>query len=772
MVKRAREFSSSNWRSLLLLVVFAIVIGAAALSARQGATVQRMPNWVSNPVTPELTIALMDAPRAAEPVPGIEEENEDHRTYPRPGQETVPTEPPPPQTDALLAQQEAAVKGADRAVQVPVNVAGQAYTFVAPADPSGAVGPSHFVQAINDGSGTRVTIYNKNGTFNAGPFILDSLGLGECATGGGDPVVLYDRLANRWLLSEFADFPSPHLCVYVSTSGDPLGTYWRYDFTAPVFPDYPKYAVWPNAYYATSNEDSPAIYAFDRTQMLAGGVATFQRFEAPSLAAFPFQALTPADLDGNTAPPGGSPGIFMRHRDDEAHNISPNGAVDFLEIWTLAPNFVTPLSSIFSGPTNIAVTSFDSELCGFSSFSCFPQPSGLNPLDPLREVIMYRLQYRNFGTHEALIGNFTVDTNGANRGGIRWFELRRTGGGGWTVYQQGTYSPDAVNRWMGGIAMDGSGNILLTYSVSSASVFPGLRFTGRAAADALGTMTTAETTIMAGTGSNSSVRWGDYHMLTVDPSDDCTFWFTGGYSPTTQWATRIASLKFDGCGGPAITAGGGVVAYGNYVPANAVVDVGERVSVNLTLANGGAATSNLVATLAATGGVTAPSAAQSYGAIATSSSAARQFRFTATGSCGATLTATLSLQDGATSLGTVPFLFTLGCSAGPQTFTDSPLTVTSTPVRATHVNELRSRINLQRSRFALGAFGFTNPTLTPGTTVIQGVHVLEMRTALAAAYTAAGLSPPSYTNPSLAGIVVQAVHINELRAAVASLENF
>ena len=243
MVKKAREFSSSYWRSLLLLLVFAIVIGATALSARQGTSVTRMPDWVSDPVTPVLTIALGDAPKAPEPAPGIEQGNDDHRTYPRPGQEFVPKEPPPPETDALLTKQEGAVRDADRAVTVGVNIAGQGYSFVAPADPSGAVGLSHYVQVINGGAGATVTVYNKSGALTAGPFLLSALGgTGNCAVGAGDPVVLYDRLANRWLLSEFADVGN-HLCVYISTSDNPAGTYFKYDFATPTFPDYPKYAV-------------------------------------------------------------------------------------------------------------------------------------------------------------------------------------------------------------------------------------------------------------------------------------------------------------------------------------------------------------------------------------------------------------------------------------------------------------------------------------------------------------------------------------------------
>jgi hypothetical protein len=162
---------------------------------------------------------------------------------------------------------------------------------------------------------------------------------------------------------------------------------------------------------------------------------------------------------------------------------------------------------------------------------------------------MWRLQYRNFGTYETLVGNFVTDVTGTDRGGIRWFELQKSGLGGWTLEQEGTYSPDVVNRWMGAIAMDGDGNIALGYNVTDGtSVYPGIRYTGRLLVDTPGTMTQPETTLMAGSGANASIRYGDYSAMSVDPSDDCTFWFTGEYNPAPSWSTRIAAFRFDACG--------------------------------------------------------------------------------------------------------------------------------------------------------------------------------------------------------------------------------
>ena len=233
----------------------------------------------------------------------------------------------------------------DRVFTTPVvNFAGQGYSGVNPPDSVGDVGPTYYIQLINGSGGTLAVIYNKaNGSVASGPFELDSLGTGSCANGLGDPVVLYDRLAGRWMLSEFSQFGN-NLCVYVSQSGDPIaGGWFTYQFQAPGFPDYPKYAVWSDAYYVTSNESAPAVYALDRGQMLTGGAATSQRFTAPSLAGFGFQALTPSDVDGASAPPAGAPGYFIRHRDDESHNSgSNNPGQDFVEIWEFDVDFATP----------------------------------------------------------------------------------------------------------------------------------------------------------------------------------------------------------------------------------------------------------------------------------------------------------------------------------------------------------------------------------------------------------------------------------------------
>ncbi len=237
--------------------------------------------------------------------------------------------------DPLLVVQESAPAAQPNAFGTPLlNFNGQGYTGVNPPDTVGDVGPNHYIQMINGSGGALVQIYNKaTGAPIGSQFALNDLATsGPCQSGLGDPIVLYDKLADRWLLSEFASSGN-HLCVYVSTGPNPGGTYYFYDFTTPTFPDYPKYAVWPDAYYVTSNESNPTAYALNRTRMLSGLSATFQRFTAPALAGFGFQSLTPADLDGATPPPAGSPGLFMRHRDTEVHGPAGFPAQDLLEVW-------------------------------------------------------------------------------------------------------------------------------------------------------------------------------------------------------------------------------------------------------------------------------------------------------------------------------------------------------------------------------------------------------------------------------------------------------
>ena len=465
-----------------------------------------------------------------------------------------------------------------------VNTAGLGFSGAVPPDPVVDVGPSYVIQATNTGSGSVYNIYDKSdGTLEVASLSMQDLASNgsDCAQGAGDPIVLYDEAASRWMLSEFSEFGNK-LCIYISITQDPItGGWYNYEFPAPYFPDYPKYAVWTDAYYFGTNENTgPALYAVDRTRMLAGLSATMQRFTVPSLSAFSFQMLTPVDIDGATPPPAGSPGLFIRHRDDEAHNAgSANSSSDQLEIYEMSIDWNNSSLSQLNGPIVLSVAEFDSHFCGYTTFSCLPQPNGATDLDPLREVVMWGVQYRNMGTYEVIVGTHVTDTTGTDVAGVRWWELRRVPGGSWTVHQEGTYSPDGHNRWMSSAAMDQAGNIALAYSIGSTSLNPGIRYTGRLATDPAGVMTQGETIIVNGSGQQWSERYGDYSSMSVDPSDGCTFWYTNEYIGSSgNWSTRLASFAFDSCLGGSISLSGSSLTQDLCVPPNVMTAIPVAVS--------------------------------------------------------------------------------------------------------------------------------------------------------------------------------------------------
>jgi len=481
---------------------------------------------------------LRTLPRARDWEPG-----DPIKEVPRRSTKIPPFVPPPtPMVDPLRSRSESGK--APTMIGPPVlNFNGGGFSAVNPPDTVGEIGTSHYIQLINFGSGTQMRIYDKDGTLAAGPIALDTLGAPvPCNNGFGDPVVVFDQFAGRWLVSEFSSTGN-RMCVYISQTSDPInGGWFGYAFTGQSFPDYPKYGVWPDAYYVGTNESTAAAYALERSAMLTGAPAASQRFNVlPPLSGFGFEGIQPADADGALPPPAGAPGMFWRHRDSEAHG-SP-GQPDTVQYYEFHVDFPTPANSTLTGPIDIVVSEFDSSLCGLTSFNCFPQPGTGTTLDPLREPVMHRAQYRNRGTHEVVVGSFVTDVTGTNVGGVRWFEARKTGASPYTLFQEGTISPDNTNRWMSSIAMDGSGNIAVGYNVTSSSVFPGQRYTGRVATDPPGTMA-PEQVVIAGTASNGSNRYGDYSSINVDPVNECTFWWTGEYNAAGTWSTRIATFSF------------------------------------------------------------------------------------------------------------------------------------------------------------------------------------------------------------------------------------
>ncbi|MGH8174025.1 MAG: hypothetical protein ACREPX_12870, partial [Rhodanobacteraceae bacterium] len=424
----------------------------------------------------------------------------------------------------------------------------------APPDTNGEVGETQYVQMVNEG----FQVFDKaTGNSVLGPNSISSLWAGfggVCETSGsGDPVVLYDQLADRWVITQFAGSGVPtDECLAVSTTSDATGSYHRYAFhLGSNFFDYPHLGVWPDGYYMAMNIFNasgtaflgPQAFAFDRTAMLAGQPAAFV---TPGITGGPSEnTFLPSDLDGSGLPPLNAPNSFVSFPGTGAYKVRHFHA-----------DFATPANStftLFGSPPAAGFTS----LCP-GTRACVPQLQGTggNALDGIGDRLMFRVAYRNFGDHEALVGNFSVNAGGV--AGVRWFELRGVTAGPVTVFQESTYQPDNTWRWMGSAAMDSAGNLAVGFSASSSTINPQLRYAGRLVSDPQGTLGQGESHLFDGTGSQNGTgnRWGDYSSLTVDPIDDCTFWYTSEYYATNgqfNWRTRIGSFKFPECGTPGFT---------------------------------------------------------------------------------------------------------------------------------------------------------------------------------------------------------------------------
>ena len=475
-------------------------------------------------------------------------------------------------------------------------------TTGAPSDENIAVGPRDVVQATNVG----FRVYDKAGNPKTSPkpirSLFSKLG-GICATfERGDPIVQHDRLADRWVISQF-DFASPNgptffQCIAVSKTSDPTGSYYAYAFQTPNegpavginFPDYPKLTTWIDGYYMTVNQfdrslppgsqfNGTGMYAFNRAKMLVGDpTASFIYFNL-NLASHPegVGSVQPADIDGFTLPAAGQPCPFAYHLSDE-YEIPPFN-VDAMRMFDFHADFATPASSTFTerAESPIALLAYDARFPQFETGTAAEaeQPPPAVAGDSLNVIgyrVMYRLQYRRSGNNENLTGVFMVNTSGVDpdtaalyQGALRYFQLRKTtAGGAYTVFDQATFSPDAgngatgTNRFMGSAAIDNQGNLAVSYSTSSTTISPTITYAGRDfnAAGIPNAGLSGETTLFAGTGvqRGTSNRWGDYQSLQVDPTDDCTFWTTNQYYNTTtltfNWRTRIGSFKFPTCVAP------------------------------------------------------------------------------------------------------------------------------------------------------------------------------------------------------------------------------
>jgi len=579
----------------------------------------RFAPFVSDAVTPATSLPLRNLP-SVNPYSKWVEQPE-----PRTPESRLPKLPRNPnETDAAV--QASAATAAMPAVGASfegMNIS-QACGNCLPPDPNGAIGPNHYVQMVN----SSIAVYSRTGTTLMTPRPINSLWSvtpnSECfANNNGDPIVLYDQLADRWMVSQFVSSAAPNYaqCIAISQTPDPTGAYYLYEFdeAAAVFNDYPHIGVWPDGYYMSTNQFpddttgtvAAGAWAFERPKMILGQAARYVFFDetplgencvAGSCTYVPFGQL-PSSLDGKTLPPPGSPNYFVETDDTNAPDTPPATSVhDELRIWKFHVDWNNPANSSFgvgstapaavpgfpgqfagsAGQPNfiLPVTNYIASACQIENGpnDCTPQkvapPQPPQYLDVLGDRLMFRLAYRNFGDHEALVVNQTVDitpdpNSGAARNGVRWYEVRNLSATP-VVYQQSTFAPlqDPTNplwRWMGSAAMDHSGDLAVGYSASGPNYFPSLHYAGRLASDPLNDLTQGEAVLFAGLGieANTGIfpfrnRWGDYSALSVDPTDDCTFWYTNEYlapnSPTdilpVDWHTRIGSFRFPQCVSP------------------------------------------------------------------------------------------------------------------------------------------------------------------------------------------------------------------------------
>ena len=535
---------------------------------------------------------------------------------------------------------------------IGVNIAGLTSPGLSPTDNNMAAGPNHIIQCVNNTAGTQFRVWDKAGNPIGGTVILASL---TGFPGFGDPVVLYDQLADRWLMVEFGPAPPTHnLNIAVSTTGNPTGTWNIYQYQdLSFFIDYHKFSVWHNAYYATSNDFNNAgttylgssVYSMERSAMIAGAPTAVMVRTRQTIAGNNYYNMGTIGLEGMI--PSAQGGLF-------AFPVPPTT----MNLFEVTPNFAAGTQAI--GPLiPLTINAYSAPPASVAQ-----QGSG-TIINTLGERMMFKLNYRNNTGTESIVMTHTV--NNAGLAAVRWYELRRVAGN-WTVFQQGTITgADGNSRFMGGISMDGCGNIALMYDKSGTTSFPSMVYTGRNSFDPLNTMTLPEATIINGTSAHTNSRWGDYNTTVQDytapgvPTNG-SFWSTSQHS---NQQTRIANFSLTGgcAAAPAITAGTATLTAEGCVPNNGVIDPGETVTVSFCVNNvGSSPTVNLVGTMQATGGVTPISGPQNYGIVVNGGPAVcRSFSFSNTsGICGGSITVSIQMQDGPTNLGTVTWTFTLG----------------------------------------------------------------------------------------------------------------
>jgi len=375
----------------------------------------------------------------------------------------------------------------------------------------------------------------------------------------GDAVVIYDQLSGRWIAAQSAVqsiVNGPYFyCMAVSSTSNPMGSWCSYQFQVhnTKFPDYPKLGLWSsqNAYFMTAAQFTRGstfagigVYAFQRDQMIGCRSARFAYRDMYSVDAN-LPRLMPADVDGFRAPPAGAAAPILAMNWTGSPN-TPNA----LQVWNGTVDWSSTPSLSMTHAADLTTAAYNTSLCGYSR-ACVAQPGTTARVDPISDRLMYRLGYRNFGSHQAMVVNHTVNA-GNDQAAIRWYQLTKATGA-WQIGQQGTYAPDSTSRFMGSAAMDGAGNVAVGYSVSDGvSTYPGVRYAGRLATDPAGQLAQGERTLVTGSGvqTQASSHWGDYSMMSVDPNDDCTFWYAQEYyakTGTAAWRTHIGSFRFPSC---------------------------------------------------------------------------------------------------------------------------------------------------------------------------------------------------------------------------------
>jgi hypothetical protein len=430
---------------------------------------------------------------------------------------------------------------------------------------------------------------------------------GVCeATNNGDAVVRYDQLADRWLIVMpifrrgavrpdqpqpgragdpaqlsvpgqagqpgaavplFVPPPSPpsqaqqpprgqrgqqpgpqgpySMCYAISAGPDPFGPYYRYEFLRPLFPDYPRPAIWPDGYYVPTSTGDEVIQkhacVVERAKMLRGEPAREQCVIIDGV-----NFLNNADIDGKGTPPLGAPNVMMAAGGTQLKNVLED---DEIFVWKFHVDWENPANTKISGPEKIAVAPYH-YLCGGQLTNCVPQPEVDRRLDAQGDKIMARLVYRKIGARESLVAVHSVNTS-AGGGGVRWYELQIDKNRSVRLRQQGTYAPDGFYRWMASPAIDRLGNIGIGYSFGGTPNFAGQRFAARRADDPLGKLTLRETVLAEGEAVQNAMRWEDYTQTAIDPSDDCTIWYVGDYikKGETNYSSRIGAFRLPGCRG-------------------------------------------------------------------------------------------------------------------------------------------------------------------------------------------------------------------------------